>query len=552
MPVAHDIARGVEEVEWLAGQPGIRGVMIPTMWRDRLPYNDAAYDPVWAACEAAGFPVHTHSGEAPREEMGEHIGIYLAEVVWWATRPMWHLLFSGAFERFPKLKFVVTEAAAYWATDMMWKWDQYLGGGHTTKKMAALMKGKISKLPSDYFGTNIFIGASTMSPEEIRRRHILGCDVVMWGTDYPHPEGTWPHTMERLRAHFADVPVEDTRKLLGETAAICYGFDLDELAPDRRAGRTDARVPRPGPDAAHRPRRGRGRTLVEGRIRREGSGVKDLNGKVAVVTGGAAGIGRGLVEALLEEGVRVVIADIEAPVLDATVTELADRGEVRGVRTDVSDPESFEALAEDVFATEGACHLLFNNAGVTSGGGGKPWEQEANDWRWCFAVNVFGMANGVLSFVPRMLDSGEPGIVVNTSSGDGGIAPVPYASIYASSKAAVTCFTESLAHQLAAAETNLRAAIFYPSGGLAGDGPLDRAAQSAGGAGTAEGAAAGPRHDVRRVQGAARGRRPRRRRGRPAGAGPLRTGGGEGRAVRDQPRPGPGRKAASRPGRRHR
>ncbi|HEY5700070.1 MAG TPA: amidohydrolase family protein, partial [Acidimicrobiales bacterium] len=159
VPIAHDIERGVEEVEWLAGQPGIRGVMIPTMWRDRLPYNDAAYDPVWAACEAAGFPVHTHSGEAPREEMGEHIGIYLAEVVWWATRPMWHLLFSGAFERFPGLKFVVTEAAAYWSTDMMWKWDQYLGGGHTTKKMAALMKGKISKLPSDYFGSNIFIGA---------------------------------------------------------------------------------------------------------------------------------------------------------------------------------------------------------------------------------------------------------------------------------------------------------------------------------------------------------------------------------------------------------
>ena len=144
---------------------------------------------------------------------------------------MWHLLFSGAFERFPGLKFVVTEAAAYWATDMMWKWDQYLGGGHTTKKMAALMKGKISRLPSDYFGSNIFIGASTMSPEEIRRRHVLGCDVVMWGTDYPHPEGTWPHTMERLQAHFADVPVEDTRKLLGETAAACYGFDLDELAP---------------------------------------------------------------------------------------------------------------------------------------------------------------------------------------------------------------------------------------------------------------------------------------------------------------------------------
>jgi NAD(P)-dependent dehydrogenase (short-subunit alcohol dehydrogenase family) len=136
------------------------------------------------------------------------------------------------------------------------------------------------------------------------------------------------------------------------------------------------------------------------------------------------------------------------------------------VRTDVSDPDSFEALAADVFATEGACHLLFNNAGVTSGGGGKPWEQEANDWRWCFSVNVFGTANGVLSFVPRMIESGEEGIVVNTSSGDGGIAPVPYASVYASSKAAVTCLTEALAHQLASSETALTAAVFYPSGGL--------------------------------------------------------------------------------------
>ena len=194
--------------------------------------------------------------------------------------------------------------------------------------------------------------------------------------------------------------------------------------------------------------------------------MNDLSGKVAVVTGGAGGIGRGIVEALLEEGVRVVVADIEAPVLDAAVAELSERGEVRGVRTDVSDPASFEALADDVFVTEGVCHLLFNNAGVTSGGGGKPWEQEANDWRWCFSVNVFGTANGVLSFVPRMIESGEPGVVVNTSSGDGGIAPVPYASVYASSKAAVTCFTEALAHQFASGGTNLTAAVFYPGGGL--------------------------------------------------------------------------------------
>ena len=197
-----------------------------------------------------------------------------------------------------------------------------------------------------------------------------------------------------------------------------------------------------------------------------GSVVEDLGGKVAVVTGGAAGIGRGIVEALLDEGALVVIADIEAPVLDAAVAELSARGDVLGVVTDVSDSASVESLADRVFDRYGACHVLWNNAGVTSGGGGNPWDQEPNDWRWCFGVNVFGTANGVLAFVPRMIESGEPGTVVTTSSGDGGIAPVPYASVYASSKAAISCFTEALAHQFIAQKTRLSASVFYPSGGL--------------------------------------------------------------------------------------
>jgi NAD(P)-dependent dehydrogenase (short-subunit alcohol dehydrogenase family) len=197
-----------------------------------------------------------------------------------------------------------------------------------------------------------------------------------------------------------------------------------------------------------------------------GDAVKELKDKVAVVTGGAAGIGKGIVKALLAEGANVVIGDIEAPVLESTVAELSGSGEVRGMVVDVSDPDSVDALASSVFDQYGTCNVLWSNAGVTSGGGGNPWDQEANDWRWCFGVNVFGTANCVLSFVPRMIATGDEGVVVSTSSGDGGIAPVPYASVYASSKAAVSCFTEALAHQFLAQETNLRASIFYPSGGL--------------------------------------------------------------------------------------
>lgn len=192
----------------------------------------------------------------------------------------------------------------------------------------------------------------------------------------------------------------------------------------------------------------------------------DAAGAVAVVTGGASGIGRAIAVALLQRGAQVVLADVEAPVLDATVVELSSLGTVSGVRTDVSDEASVAALADAVWDRHGRCDLLFLNAGVTSGGGGLPWQQEPNDWRWCFGVNVFGVGIGVSEFVPRMLADGHPGQVVVTSSGDGGFAPVATASVYAASKAAVSCFTEALQLNLIAQDSALRASVFYPSGGL--------------------------------------------------------------------------------------
>ena len=131
----------VAEIEWLAEHPGIKGIMIPTMWHDHRPYNDPAYDPVWAACQAAGFPVHTHSGEAPRTSTATSWGSTSPRSSGGRRGRRGTCCSRAPSSAFRGLKFVVTEAAAYWASDMMWKWDQYMGGGHTTKKLAAMLDG---------------------------------------------------------------------------------------------------------------------------------------------------------------------------------------------------------------------------------------------------------------------------------------------------------------------------------------------------------------------------------------------------------------------------
>tara|TARA_R110002124_G_scaffold128168_1_gene288828 strand:+ start:244 stop:1119 length:876 start_codon:yes stop_codon:yes gene_type:complete len=193
--------------------------------------------------------------------------------------------------------------------------------------------------------------------------------------------------------------------------------------------------------------------------------MKDFNGKVAVVTGGASGIGRSLVKELLAAGAKVVIGDVEQKALDRVLEEFSGAGEVTGVVTDVSSADSVNALADEVYNTHGACHLLFNNAGVAAPSA-NVWETTDNDWKWVHGVNVLGVVHGIQAFVPRMIASGEEGHIINTSSGDGGISPLPYQSVYASSKAAVSCISECLAAQLQSEGTNLAASVFYPSGGL--------------------------------------------------------------------------------------
>jgi len=183
-----------------------------------------------------------------------------------------------------------------------------------------------------------------------------------------------------------------------------------------------------------------------------------------VVTGGASGIGKSLCQRFAAEGMKLVIADIERPALDATVEEIrATSADAIGVVTDVTNYESVVGLADAAYEAYGAVHVLCNNAGVGPPGG-LVWDTTPNDWKWTFSVNVFGVAHGIQAFVPRMLAGNDEGIVINTSSPDGPIVSLPQASVYASSKCAVTCMTECLDAQLEAEGGRLWAAVFYPSG----------------------------------------------------------------------------------------
>lgn len=230
VPIIADVDAAVVEIR-RARESGLRGgILIPSMWQPHEPYHHERYDPVWATCQELDLPVHVHSGAADKAAYGAHIGIYTTEVRFWGTRPLWFLLWSGVFERFDRLQFVTTECGAFWAPDLLWTMDTVFEREHGSRKLGAQLTAKMTMRPSEYFDRNCFIGASNTRRRELARRYEIGVGNLMWGNDFPHPEGTWPHTREFLADAFRDIPIDESARMLGGTAADVYGFDTGALA----------------------------------------------------------------------------------------------------------------------------------------------------------------------------------------------------------------------------------------------------------------------------------------------------------------------------------
>jgi NAD(P)-dependent dehydrogenase (short-subunit alcohol dehydrogenase family) len=190
-----------------------------------------------------------------------------------------------------------------------------------------------------------------------------------------------------------------------------------------------------------------------------------LAGRVAVVTGGAGGIGRAICERFVQEGMKVVVADLNKEALDAVVVELKESSDdVIGVAVDVTRRESLESLRDAAIAAYGAVHVICNNAGIANTAFGNVWEHENNDWRWSLEVHLFGVINGCATFVPRLLEQGDEAWIVNTVSGNGGVLPIPDSAPYALAKASIVTYTECLWAQLHAAGSRIGVSLLFPSG----------------------------------------------------------------------------------------
>jgi len=181
--------------------------------------------------------VNTHSGGSGMPDYGPYPAaglLWIAEQVFFSRRPVVHMIVGGVFERFPQLRFVLTEQGCAWIPSTLAALDAYHAQMRATGRIGELKYDAADVLPrkpSDYFASNCSVGVSFPSPSEAQARFDIGVDRFMWGSDYPHDESTYPNTREGLRRAFAGTPRDELQQLLAGNAARVYRFDLDALQP---------------------------------------------------------------------------------------------------------------------------------------------------------------------------------------------------------------------------------------------------------------------------------------------------------------------------------
>ncbi|WP_101757364.1 amidohydrolase family protein [Oceanicoccus sp. KOV_DT_Chl] len=221
----NDIAVTVQEIREARKAGLFGGVLLPTSTGQHPYYHHPRYEPIWAVCEELAMPIHTHSGWSPDYgDVPAATPMYITEVDMWARRPFAAMVWSGAFERHPHLKLIFTEAGCAWISESL-RWLEH----KAQNPLFAYFKKGLNLTPTEYFQRNCFMGASFIGPLEMEERYKIGVDKIMWGSDYPHMEGTWPNTMTALQQSFGTVPELEVRSMLGEKAAEVFGFDLSQL-----------------------------------------------------------------------------------------------------------------------------------------------------------------------------------------------------------------------------------------------------------------------------------------------------------------------------------
>jgi len=203
------------------------GVLLPSSTGTFPFYHHPRYEPIWAVCEELNLPIQSHSGWSPDYgDVEAATAMFISEVDMWAQRPFTAMMWSGAFERHPGLKYMLTEVGCGWILEKL----RVLEFKAANPIFKHFTKG-LTLSPTEYFERNCWIGASFLPAHEGKLRHEIGVDKLMWGSDYPHLEGTWPNTMKALTETFGDYPEQEIRDILGLNAAGVYGFDVNELAP---------------------------------------------------------------------------------------------------------------------------------------------------------------------------------------------------------------------------------------------------------------------------------------------------------------------------------